>query len=214
MTVVELDLCLKEYEEVWKLQKKLVEQRISNNIPDHLIIVEHTPVITVGKRGASLPPDLPIPAFHVERGGEATFHGPGQLVGYPIMSLIQRSLDIGRFVRNLEQVLIDVLQDYDIASERIVGHPGVWVNGKKVASIGLAVSRWVTYHGFALNVNTDLNYFHLIRPCGLDSDKMTSMAKIRGAELDMNEVKTKLKEHFVNIFAVSLINSTRQIQLH
>jgi lipoate-protein ligase B len=214
LTVVELDLGLKEYAEVWRLQKELVEERISNNIPDHLIIVEHPPVITVGKRGASLPPHLPIPAFHVERGGEATFHGPGQLVGYPIMSLIQRSLDIGRFVRSLEQVLIDLLRNYDIDSERVAGHPGVWVHGRKIASIGLAVSRWVTYHGFALNVNTDLSYFHLIRPCGLDPDKMTSMAKIRGARLDMDEVKAKFKEHFARIFAVSLISSTRHIQLH
>jgi len=123
------------------------------------------------------------------------------------MSLTERGLDIHRFIRNLEQVLIDLLRDYGIDSSRIDGHPGVWVIQKKIASIGLAVSRWVTYHGFALNVNTDLEYFKLIRPCGLDPETITSMAQVKGVALEMSEVKIKLKEHFTQVFDIDGLHS-------
>jgi len=128
-----------------------------------------------------------IPVFWVERGGDATYHGPGQLVGYPIMLLEDH--DVRRHVRTIEEALLRAVRRFGVIGERLEGHPGVWVREKKLASIGVAVTNWVAYHGFALNVNTDMSYFELIRPCGLDPDMMTSMTKVLGRSVPFDEVK-------------------------
>jgi lipoate-protein ligase B len=137
----------------------------------------------------------------VERGGGITFHGPGQLVGYPIVDLRGRGRDIHRFLRDLEEVLIRTLRDFSLDAQRRPGLTGVWVGQKKIASIGIAVRHWVSYHGFALNVSVDLRYFRMIRPCGLDGTVMTSMSELLGREISLDEVKPALVEHWAELFS-------------
>jgi lipoate-protein ligase B len=199
MTVILLDLRRKEYGEVWELQKQLVNMRASDQIQDLLMLLEHDHVITLGRKTSRenfRPQNIPV--FQVERGGDATYHGPGQLVGYPIIKL--REQDVHKLLRQLEEVLIRTSSDFSIGATRMEGHTGVWVDGKKLGSIGVAVSNWITYHGFALNINTDLKYFQLIKPCGLDPDTMTSMKKITGREIDMRKVKQRIVENFSSVF--------------
>jgi lipoate-protein ligase B len=138
----------------------------------------------------------------VERGGDATYHGPGQLVGYPIILLADH--DVRRHVRNMEEAIIRTVRTYGIEGERMEGHPGVWVQGRKLASVGVAVTNWVTYHGFALNVNTDMAYFELIRPCGLGSATMTSMQKIKGEPLPFDAVKASLAREYASVTGLTL----------
>ncbi|MEM0074913.1 MAG: lipoyl(octanoyl) transferase LipB [Nitrososphaerota archaeon] len=205
-----IDLGRKEYSEVWELQKKFVNLRANDQINDTLILVEHEHVITLGRRTS--PENFReqrIPVFVVERGGDATYHGPGQLVGYPIIKMIKP--DVKSYLRSLEEVLIAAARNFKIYAERHEGHTGVWVGQKKLASIGVAVSNWVTYHGFALNVNTDLSYFQLIKPCGLDPLTMTSMKKLLGRELDMNEVKMKVVESFSKVFNAEIVEQKSMI---
>ena len=198
-----LDFGRMEYSTALELQRELASKRARGEIPDTLVLVEHPHVITLGRKTTPAnfrPQDIPV--FQVERGGDATYHGPGQLVGYPIVLLANH--DVRRHVRNLEEVLIRTARGYGVEGERVDGHPGVWVNGKKLASIGVAVTDWVTYHGFALNVNTDLSYFELIRPCGLDPATMTSMRKIVGRELPFGEVKAKVAKEVASVTGLSL----------
>ena len=198
-----LDFGNMEYGGALELQRELASRRAKGEIPDTLVLVEHPHEITLGRKTTPAnfrPQDIPV--FQVERGGDATYHGPGQLVGYPIVLLANH--DVRRHVRNLEEVLIRTARGYGVEGERVDGHPGVWVNGKKLASIGVAVTDWVTYHGFALNVNTDLSYFELIRPCGLDPATMTSMRKIVGRELPFGEVKAKVAKEFASVTGLSL----------
>lgn len=202
MTFSILDLGRRPYEEVWALQHQLVKARSDGQTHDTLILVEHDHVVTLGRKPsvANLGVDLSIPIFHVERGGDATYHGPGQLVGYPIMKM--DTPDVKNYVKKLEDVLIQTAETFSIKAGRKENHSGVWVGGKKLASIGVAVTNWVTYHGFALNVNTDLSYFHLIRPCGLDPDTITSMQQQTGRELDFKAVKAEVARHFSTVFDV------------
>ncbi len=204
MTVVLLDLGRRPYEQVWELQKSLVEARNLGTAQDTLILVEHDHVITLGRKtsaGNFRPQSVPV--FQVERGGDATYHGPGQLVGYPIVKM--EVPDVRRFVRSLEEVLILTCRSFSITAERNEGHPGVWVGGKKVASIGVAVTNWVTYHGFALNINTDMSYFQLIRPCGMDPETMTSMRMVLGASVEMDRVKQEVERNFATVFQTELV---------
>lgn len=206
-----LDLGTREYQEVWRLQKELVAQRRAGLIPDTLILVEHPPVFTVGRGGRPSPP-TPLPSRRersgvagvrtliVERGGDITFHGPGQLVGYPIIDLQDRGRDLHRFLRDLEEVLIRTVRDFSLDAQRRPGLTGVWVGPKKIASIGIAVQRWVSYHGFALNVSVDLSYFRMIRPCGLDGAVMTSLSALLGREISITEVKPCLLRHWEEVF--------------
>lgn len=203
-----LDVGMRDYEEVWRLQKELVSRRIGKEIPDTLILVEHPPVFTVG-RGADLnppslsPPTSPLPlprCIAVERGGDITFHGPGQLVGYPIIDLRERGRDVHRFLRDLEEVLLRTLKDFMVPAQRRAGFTGVWTGSKKIASLGIAVRHWVSYHGFALNVSTDLRYFRMIHPCGLDGTVMTSMAEQLSREISLTAVKLSTIEHCKEIF--------------
>lgn len=199
-----LDLGRKAYGEVWELQKALVDRRADDKIQDGLILVEHDPVATLGRRGTRgdiLDSSLPI--FEVERGGEATYHGPGQLVGYPILKLPDR-LEVKRLVTDLEEVLLRTCADFGIDATREGPERGVWVGGKKIASIGLAVHRNVTFHGFAHNVTTDLKEFLKIRPCGHQGGIMTSMKKVLGHDIDMEDVKASVIVHFQGVFGVTL----------
>lgn len=199
-----LDHGRKAYREVWELQKALVERRAEDRIPDGLILVEHDPVATLGRRGKRedvLDPDLEV--VEVERGGEATYHGPGQLVGYPILKLPDR-LEVKRLVSDLEELLLRTCADFGIDATREGPERGVWIGGKKIASIGLAVHRSVTFHGFALNVTTDLQQFLKIRPCGHDGGIMTSMEKRLGHPVDMEDVKASVIAHFQGVFGLTL----------
>ena len=201
-----LDLGRGRYEEVWELQKELVAARANGSSPDTLILVEHEHVVTLGRRtsvGNFRPQGVPV--YNVERGGDATYHGPGQLVGYPILKL--QDHDVHAYLRMLEEVLIRVTRSYGIKGERKVGQTGVWAGERKVASIGVAVSNWVTYHGFALNVNPDLTYFRLIRPCGLDPSVITSMIELIGGPVRMEEVKTRVTGEFSSVFGIELAPS-------
>jgi lipoate-protein ligase B len=186
-----IDLQRREYGEVWKLQQELVAQRQRDEIADTLVLVEHAEVITLGRRQSSqanvvAPGEIPI--FEIERGGDVTYHGPGQLVGYPILKLDGDERDLHLYLRNLEEALIGVCADVGLEGRRNPGWTGVWIGERKVASLGIAVRRWVTMHGFALNVATDLSRFAAINPCGLDATVMTSLSRELGREVTLDEV--------------------------
>lgn len=188
-----LDLGLREYGEVWELQKDLVEKRSRAEILDTLIAVEHPHVITIGRKGSNENViSSAVPIFHIERGGDATYHGPGQLVGYPIISLESNHLGVAQYVHALEDAIIEAIGKFGISGDKRSDHVGVWVNNKKIASIGVAVRHWVTFHGFALNVNTDLSYFNLIKPCGLEPSMITSMREILQQAVDFRTVKKEV----------------------
>lgn len=206
--VLLLDLGLKDYHEVWKLQKEICVSRAEGKCKDVFIMVEHPHTLTLGRRGSMenvlhCPPELPI--YHIERGGDVTYHGPGQLVGYPIVHIGEAGIEVHGYVRKVEEVLMDSLKAFGIHSFRKEGHAGVWVaDFRKIASIGIAIQRWVTYHGFALNVNTDMSYFKLIRPCGLESEALTSMREILGREADFFKVKEEVISRFEEVFGVKV----------
>jgi lipoyl(octanoyl) transferase len=194
-------LGLKEYTEVWRLQKELVAQRLSGEIGDTLLLVEHLPVYTIGEASrAVVPCFLPHPAYQVERGGDITYHGPGQLVGYPILSLAKNNLKPRTYLRALEGVLIEALKTLGVEAGTIKGFTGVWAGGKKIASIGVAVRGDVSYHGFALNVNCDLEPFYSINPCNLEADEMTTVQKVLGKPVDSIKVMRQVAETFLAYF--------------
>jgi len=200
-----VDLGVLEYRESLDLQRRLVDRRAADEIPDVLLLLEHPHVVTLGRRGTMadvLDPTLPL--VSVERGGEATYHGPGQLVGYPIVKLADR-LDVKRYVRDLEDLLLRASRAFGVAADRDPRQSGVWVNGRKLGSIGVAVHRNVTFHGFAHNVNTDLSYFAKIRPCGFDGSIMTSMERELGAPVPMASFKESVKAGFRTVFGRDLL---------
>lgn len=198
------------YAEALALQTRLVRERKDGLIPDQLLLLEHPHVITLGRNGHMdnvLAGDDVLERagiqFHpTDRGGDVTYHGPGQAVGYPIMDLREWRRDVVGFVRAVEQVLIDMLAGFGIAAGRIPKLTGVWVDGKKVAAIGVHISRWVTSHGFALNVNTDLSYFQYIVPCGL-TKPVTSMAEL-GVRASLAEISESVAQHFGRVFECDL----------
>jgi lipoyl(octanoyl) transferase len=205
------DLGLLGYAEALAIQKDLVEQRKQQLIPDQLLIVEHPHVITLGRNGRTenlLASEEILRragiAFHpTDRGGDITYHGPGQIVGYPIFDLREWKRDVVAYVRAIEQVIMDALSEFGIAAERLEGCTGVWVRGKKVAAIGVHISRWVTSHGFALNHTTDLSYFQYIVPCGL-TKPMTSMREL-GATASREEVTAALARSLAKQFQFELL---------
>jgi len=188
------------YADAHALQQDLLARRVDGRVGDVLVLTEHDPVVTVG-RGAGLETAgaVKVPVVAVERGGEATFHGPGQIVGYPIVLLDEGRRDLHRWLRDLEEVVIATLAEFEVVGHREAGFTGVWIGGKKVCSIGVAVRRWVTWHGFALNVNTDLAGFRAFQPCGLAPDVMTRLADHVGRPLEMIEVEDALVRHVVRI---------------
>ena len=199
-----LDLGLSDYNDTWKLQKKLQSKRILGEIEDHLLLVEHPPVFTLGKNASKqhiINNSEDVSIIQTDRGGNITFHGPGQLVCYPILDLNHYKRSITWYMRELEQLIIDVLGEYDIKASRKKGLTGTWVKDKKIAALGVRISRWVTMHGFSLNINPDLNFYKNIIPCGIKEYGVTSMAKIMDNEVpSMDEVKTKMTKHFTKNF--------------
>lgn len=198
-----IDLGRREYGEAWKLQQELVAERQRGEIADTLVLVEHPDVITLGRRQSSqsnvvAPGDIPV--FEIERGGDVTYHGPGQLVGYPIFALEGDERDLHAYLRNLEEALIGVCADVGLVGRRNPGWTGVWLGERKVASIGIAVRRWVTMHGFALNVATDLSRFTAINPCGLDAAVMTSLSREAGRDVTLDEVKPLAVARMASVF--------------
>lgn len=207
------DLGLADHLQVYQQQKQFV-QNVLKDGRGCLLFCEHPAVFTLGRNGSEDfflqgPRDnirvKEIPIVRIDRGGEVTFHGPGQLVAYPIFPLASSSRDLKIFLRKLEEVVIDLLKDFGIVANRQNGFTGVWVGSKKIASLGIGVKKWVSYHGLGLNVNTDLNYFSMIKPCGLNVE-MTSMAQELGAPVDMAEVKTKLVGSFRKEFSLKILS--------
>jgi len=204
-----------DYASAFELQQQLVAQRQAGVIPDQLLLVEHPHTITMGRNGHAenllAGEDLLERAgiaFHpTDRGGDVTYHGPGQMVGYPILDLRDWKRDVGAYVRSIEQVIIDALADFDIHAGRIPKLTGVWVDDCKIAAIGVHISRWVTSHGFALNVSTDLRYFQYIVPCGL-TRPVTSMAQL-GCRASWEEVAGRLAAHFGRVFEREVIPADR-----
>ena len=201
-------LGLMEYQEAYKLQRTLQFQRVEGEISDVLLLLEHPPTITIGKSG-TLDNVLVsgdklfqqgISLFFIDRGGDVTFHGPGQLVGYPIVNLGQSGKDLHRYVNDLEEVMLRTLRDFSIDGVRDECHPGVWVNEEEIAAIGLSIRRWVSMHGFALNINIDLRHFSFINPCGFSDRRATSMSKILGSDVPIGEVTKSLIFHFCDVF--------------
>lgn len=201
------------YREAWDLQasfqRKLIEEKlqvrngavIDEPSPDLLLFVEHPHVYTLGKSGDAAHLLHAAAEFvKIDRGGDITYHGPGQVVGYPILDLDRHYTDIHRYLRELEEVIIRVCADYGITAGREEKLTGVWVDGAKVCAMGIKCSRWVTMHGFALNVNTDLGYFGHIVPCGITDKPVTSLQALTGAPLDLSEVKERILVHFGEVF--------------
>lgn len=186
-----LNLGVRDYKEVLELQKKLVELRIENKIENTIILVEHPHVFTIGRKLKAedhILEKTDIPVVEVERGGDVTYHGPGQYVAYPIIHLESNERDLDFYLRTLEKIIINTVKKWGIKAQTVKNQTGVWVGEKKLASIGIAVKKWVTFHGFALNVSNDLSYFLKIKPCGLDGNVMTSLKEITTRNLQFEEI--------------------------
>lgn len=227
-----IDLGLRDYKEVWEIQEQLFagsvkikvenKKRDSNQqeqTPNYLIFCEHPHVYTLGKSGDpkniliqdSDLSEVNAKYYKINRGGDITYHGPGQVVGYPILDLDNFFTDIHKYLRYLEEAVINTLSNFKINAGRIDGWTGVWVNHenhdacRKICAIGVRTSRWVTMHGFALNVNTNLLYFNNIIPCGIEDKKVTSMAAELGKDIDIKEVHQLLRNHFADLFEITFI---------
>jgi lipoyl(octanoyl) transferase len=196
------------YDAAWALQRELVAARQAGAAPDTLLLLEHPPVVTLGRAGKAAHllqsrgelARRGVGFVESDRGGDITFHGPGQIVGYAIVDLEARGRDLHRYLRDLEAVPIRALAEFGIRAARVEGLTGVWVDDAKVAAIGIRVSRWIAHHGFALNVDTDLSYFDLIVPCGIADKRVTSMATLLGRAVDRAEVEDALARAFQAVF--------------
>ncbi len=225
-------LGLIDYQQAWDIQKsyfsKIVDVKLVNRkqdkqllTPNYLLFCEHTPVFTIGKTGSenhllvnqAVLKEKGISFYHIDRGGDITYHGPGQLVGYPILDLDNFFTDIHRYLRCLEEAVILMLSDYGIQAGRVDGMTGVWIGqgreARKICAMGVRTSRWVTMHGFALNVNTELDYFNYIIPCGIQDKAVTSMKKELGKDIPMSDVEQKLLSKLAAVFEMKIINDKR-----
>lgn len=207
-----VNLGITRYADAWELQKQIFSARLAQRIGDVLLLTEHEPVFTLGK-GADgnhlLASDeelseKKIDMFWIDRGGDVTFHGPGQIVGYPILDLNQHYNDIHRYLREIEEMIIRTLKEYGITAGREKEFTGVWVNNEKIAALGVKVSKWITMHGFAMNVNTDLSFFDRIIPCGIFHKGVTSLEQILGRRFDLDEVQQTLVRHFSKILLLEV----------
>ncbi len=198
------------YADALELQRALVEERKADRIPDTLLLLEHPHVLTLGVKGDGgrsniLASDerlraLGVEVFEAGRGGDVTYHGLGQVVGYPIVDLKPDRQDVHRYVRDLEEVMIRACAEFGVSAGRIQGLSGAWVGAEKIGAVGVRVSRWVTSHGFAFNVDTDLDYFTLIVPCGIADRGVTSLQRLAGRSLDLATVEDALARHFCDVF--------------
>lgn len=204
-------LGLVPYGEALKLQRELVEERRTGRVPDLLLLLQHPPVITLGVKGdggrsnvlatAERLAELGVEVSETGRGGDVTYHGPGQIVGYPILDLKPDRCDVHRYVRDLEEVMIRVCADYGVTAGRINGLTGAWVGNEKIGAIGVRISRWITSHGFAFNVTTNLADFQLIVPCGITAHGVTSLEKATDRDISISAVEDDLARHFTDVFA-------------
>lgn len=203
-------LGLVPYGEALKLQKELVEERKAGRVPDLLLLLQHPAVVTLGVRGdggraniVATPErlgELGIEVFDTGRGGDVTYHGPGQIVGYPIIDLKPDRCDVHVYVRDVEEVMIRACADYGVSARRIAGLTGTWIGAEKIGAIGVRISRWVTSHGFAFNVATDLDHFRLIVPCGISDRGVTSLERAAGRSIPLPDVEDALVRHFSEVF--------------
>ena len=203
-------LGLVPYGEALRIQRELVEDRRAGRVPDLLLLLQHPHVLTLGVRrdgGRSHVLATPgrleklgVEVFETGRGGDVTYHGPGQVVGYPILDLRPDRCDVHRYVRDLEEVMIRVTAGYGIASGRVAGLTGAWAGAEKIGAIGVRISRWITSHGFAYNVNTDLSFFNLIVPCGIADRGVTSLARLLGHPVTHEQVEDAFVRHFSDVF--------------
>jgi lipoyl(octanoyl) transferase len=215
------NLHLITYENAMSLQEKLVAMRQRDEIPDQLLLLEHPPVITLGRGGdaANLLASSEalrrerVRFFETTRGGDITYHGPGQLVGYPIVHLGEGRRDIRRYVTAVEEVLIRTVAEYGIEAARVEGRRGIWVGNEKIAAIGVRIARWVTSHGFALNVSTNLNHFRLITPCGLHGTGVTSISKLAGRAVPLDDVRAVAAAKFAEVFERDVVEVPPTIRL-
>ena len=217
------DIGESSYKEVWDYQEKLLRENVEHkrngeHTTNYLLFTEHAPVYTLGKNGNAMHvlvseqqrQQKGIEYFHINRGGDITFHGPGQLVGYPIFDLDQFKTDLGWYLRSLEEVIILTMAEYGLQGDRSKGETGVWIESsikgreRKICAMGIRCSRWITMHGFAFNVNTDLSYFNYIIPCGIQNKKVTSLEKELGQSVPMDEVKEKIRKNFERVFEVEI----------
>jgi lipoyl(octanoyl) transferase len=214
------------YDEALELQRTLVEERKAGHIPDTLLLLEHPHVLTLGVRQgggranilatAERLDELGVTVFEAGRGGDVTYHGPGQLVGYPIIDLRPDRQDVHRYVRDLEAALIRTCADFGVAAQRLEGFSGAWVDHpsrglEKIAAIGVRISRWVTSHGFALNVNTDLEFFRLIVPCGISDRGVTSLQVQTGAPVAIERVEASIARRFADVFAREVVSQRHEV---
>lgn len=214
-------LHLVTYENALKLQQRLVEMRQAEEIEDQLLLLEHPPVITLGRGGdrsnllasAEALRRNHVRFFETTRGGDITYHGPGQIVGYPILHLGEGSRDVRKYVTRLEEVLIRTVAEYGITASRFDGRRGIWVGNAKIAAIGVRIARWVTSHGWALNVNTNLDHFRLITPCGLQGTGVTSIERLIGRPIPLDDVRRILAAKFAEVFERTLVPRTETIRL-
>jgi len=207
------------YEDALELQEKIAEARRGNRIQDTLLLLEHPHVITIGRSGNSrnilasreILEEKGIQVFTVDRGGDVTYHGPGQLIGYPIINLANHDKDLHSYVHKIEQSIVELLKrEYSIETEIVQGYTGVWYGAEKIAAIGIAVRSWITTHGFALNVDPDMNYFAMIHPCGIRDKGVTSLSKILNRKVTVDEVAKKYPRYFGEIFSVEMNEITFQ----
>lgn len=205
------DLDIIDYKEAWDLQYYLHQLRVDNQISDLLLLLEHPNTYTLGKTahienligGKEFLERNKISVYNIDRGGDITYHGPGQIVGYPIINLSEWYQDSHKYLRTLEEVLIKVCNDYNLDANRVEGYTGVWIDDRKIAAIGIKISRWVTMHGFAFNVNTNLELFNGIIPCGISDKSVTSLEKELGRKIPISEVKSKILQYFIDEFNYS-----------
>ncbi len=224
MNKVEIyDLGLSSYGEVWELQKKLQKRLIDEKLRtrpeqtfsksecnDVLLFVEHPHVYTLGKsgdvkhllKGLTELKEIEAEFIESDRGGDITYHGPGQIVGYPILDLDRYFTDVHKYLRTLEEIIIRVCSEFDVEAGRIEGLTGVWVGSQKICAMGIRCSRWVTMHGFAMNINTDLSYFDHIVPCGIPNKRVTNLSDCTGYQVDMDDVKKRILVHFADLFDI------------
>jgi lipoyl(octanoyl) transferase len=207
-------LGLMAYDDALALQRELVEERRADRIPDLLLLLEHPPVITLGVRSeiaranvvatSERLAELGIDVHETGRGGDVTYHGPGQIVGYPILDLRPDRCDVHKYVRDLEDVMIRVCAEYGVQAGRITGLTGAWVGAEKIGAIGIRISRWITSHGFAFNVSTNLDHFKLIIPCGISDRGVTSLERRTGRSIPLTEVEDAIARRFAEVFERSL----------
>jgi lipoate-protein ligase B len=201
-----------DYASCWDLQRRLVGLRCAGTIPDTLVLTEHNHVYTIGKSGDDRHllagenelRERGVAVYHNDRGGDITYHGPGQLVGYPIIDLRDHTPDLHRYLRDIEEVVINVLALFGIRGARVPEYTGVWVGGEKICAIGIKTVRWVTMHGFALNVSTDLSYFGRIIPCGIFERGVSSMESVLGANVPIDEVTGRVVAEFGRVFGLAM----------